>query len=200
MCKDKIYIYGGSGHGLVVADIARACGYKEIVFIDDGDNPYPSFDKIKNDNQVPIALGVGDNKTRATLFKKVINYNFQLITLIHPSAIVSSSVTIGIGSVIMPNVVVNSHSILGKCVILNSSSIIEHENSIRDFTHISPAVALSGNVTIDNFTHIGIGTSIRQGINIGKNCIIGAGSVVVKNIKDNQICFGNPCKIVRNNI
>ena len=34
----SIYIYGASGHGLVVADIAKACGYKDIIFIDDGDN------------------------------------------------------------------------------------------------------------------------------------------------------------------
>jgi len=200
MCKDKIYIYGGSGHGLVVADIARACGYKRIIFLDDGDNEYLSFNKIKNNKNIPIALGIGENKTREFLFKKVITHGFKVITLIHPSAIVSSFVTIGIGSVIMPNVVVNSHSILGKCVILNSSSIIEHENCIGDFTHISPAVALSGKVTINSFTHIGIGSSIRQGITIGKNCIIGAGSVVVKNIMDNKICFGNPCKIIRNNI
>lgn len=26
----SIYIYGASGHGLVVADIARACGYEKI--------------------------------------------------------------------------------------------------------------------------------------------------------------------------
>ncbi len=31
----SIYIYGASGHGLVVADIARACGYDDVVFVDD---------------------------------------------------------------------------------------------------------------------------------------------------------------------
>ncbi len=39
----KIVIYGASGHGLVVADIAKDCGYEEIIFIDDGDNKYPTF-------------------------------------------------------------------------------------------------------------------------------------------------------------
>ena len=32
----NIYIYGASGHGLVVADIARACGYDDSIFVDDG--------------------------------------------------------------------------------------------------------------------------------------------------------------------
>ena len=36
--KKSIYIYGASGHGLVVADIARNNGYDNIIFIDDGNN------------------------------------------------------------------------------------------------------------------------------------------------------------------
>ena len=196
---DKIYIYGGSGHGLVVADIARACGYKNIIYVDDGKNEHASFEDIKSNTHMPIAFGIGNNNIRHTLFKKVINSGFQVPTLIHPSAIISSSVSIGIGSVIMPNVVINAKSIIGKCAILNSSSVIEHENIIEDFVHISPNVALSGDVTVKTFTHIGIGSCIKQGLTIGKNCIIGAGSVVLKNIEENKVCFGNPCKIIRNN-
>ena len=195
---DKIYIYGGSGHGLVVADMARVCGYKNIIHIDDGENEYASFEDIKNKKHIPIALGIGDNRTRHFLFEKVIKSGFQVISLVHPSAIISASVTIGTGSVIMPNVVVNANSSIGKCVILNSSSVIEHENSIEDFSHISPAVVLSGKVTIKAFTHIGIGSCIKQGLTVGENCIVGAGSLVLKNIEDNKVCFGSPCQIIRN--
>ena len=33
--NDKIIIIGASGHGKVVADIAKLNGYKEIIFLDD---------------------------------------------------------------------------------------------------------------------------------------------------------------------
>ena len=46
-------------------------------------------------------------------------------------------------------------------------------------------------------THIGIGSSVIQGITIEKNCIIGAGSVIVRNIDKNKLCYGNPCKIIK---
>ena len=36
--KDKIVIIGASGHGKVVADIAKLNGYQEIVFVDDDIN------------------------------------------------------------------------------------------------------------------------------------------------------------------
>ena len=182
----NIYIYGASGHGLVVADIAKLCGYEEIIFIDDGENNYPSFEDIKENNHIPITFGVGNNTIRSKLFEKAKNCDFKIVTLIHPNSVISSSVRIGEGTVVMPNVVINSNATVGNAVILNTSSIIEHECTIDDFVHISPNVALAGNVTIGQFSHIGIGSSIIQGKIIGSNCIIGAGSVVVKNINNSK--------------
>ncbi len=193
----KIYIYGASGHGLVVAEIAKACGYEEILFIDDGDNEHPIFEMIKTDTDIPVALGVGQNHIREKIFDRLLKNDFKIVTLIHPSAIISPSAAIGIGTVVMPNVVVNAQSAIGKGVILNTASVIEHENIIEDFVHISPNAALAGNVTVGEKTHIGIGTQVIQGITIGENCIIGAGSTMIKNIGNNKLCYGNPCKEIK---
>lgn len=190
----SIYVYGASGHGLVVADVARACGYDDIIFIDDGENKFPSFETIKKNKEIPITLGIGSNKIRYKLFNKLEQNNFNIVNLIHPSVVISQSVTIGHGVVIMPNVVINARTKIGNGVILNSACVIEHENIIDDFVHISPNVSLAGNVKVEEFSHVGIGTSVIQGINIGKNTIIGAGSVVVKNINSFKKAYGNPCK------
>lgn len=194
----SIYIYGASGHGLVVADIARACEYDDVIFVDDGANEYLSFEDIKNNNTIPITFGIGSNSIRAKLFEKVQNSGFTIVSLIHPSSIISTSVIIGKGTVIMPNVVVNAKATIGKGVILNTNCVIEHECVIDDFVHISPKVALAGNVKVGTLTHVGIGTNIIQGVAIGKNSIIGAGSVVLKNVSNNMKAYGNPCKEITN--
>lgn len=190
----SIYIYGASGHGLVVADMARMCGYNKIIFIDDGNNEYAVFESIKENIHIPIAFGTGSNSVRASLFEKVRKNGFEIVSLIHPSAIISPSSTIGIGTVVMPHVVINAKANIGDGVILNTGSIIEHECEIEDFVHISPNVALAGGIKIGELTHIGIGSSVIQGIIIGKQSIIGAGSVVVKNIGDFKKAHGNYCK------
>ena len=190
----ELYIYGASGHGLVVADIAIACGYDDIIFVDDGENEYPTFEDIKKTSNIPLALGIGNNTIRAKLFEKVQKNGFEIISLIHPSSIISPSVTIGKGTVIMPNVVVNAKATIGDGVILNSSSVIEHECIIDDFVHISPNVALAGNVKVGKYSHIGIGSQVIQGIIIGNNTVIGAGSTVVKDIGNFQKAYGNPCR------
>jgi UDP-N-acetylbacillosamine N-acetyltransferase len=190
----SIYIYGASGHGFVVADIAQSCGYEDIILIDDGENEYPSFQEIRDNTHIPIALGVGDNHIRAKLFDDVMQSGFTLKTLIHPSAIISPHSDIGIATVVMPNVVINTGSKIGRGVILNTSCIIEHDNNIEDFTHISPNVALAGDVNIGSFTHMGISSSVIQGLKIGKNSIIGAGSVVLNDIADNKKVVGTPTR------
>lgn len=191
---NSIYIYGASGHGLVVADIARLCGYDEIIFIDDGNNEYAVFESIKENIHIPMALGIGNNTVRASLFEKVKKIGFEIVSLVHPSAIVSPSSSIGIGTVVMPNVVINAKADIGDGVILNTGSIIEHECVVENFVHISPNAALAGGVKIGELTHIGIGSSVIQGIIIGKQSIIGAGSVVVKDIGDFKKAYGNYCK------
>lgn len=190
----SIYIYGASGHGLVVADIAKACGYDDIIFIDDGINEYLTFKDVEKENFIPLAFGIGNNTIRAKLFERVKNSGFDIVSLIHPSSIISPSVTIGKGTVVMSNVVVNAKATIGVGVILNSSCVIEHECIVEDFVHISPKVALAGDVKVGKFTHIGIGSNVIQGIIIGNNTVIGAGSTVVKNISDFKKAYGNPCR------
>ncbi|MGL5755449.1 MAG: sugar O-acetyltransferase [Paraclostridium sp.] len=55
-------------------------------------------------------------------------------------------------------------------------------------------------VHIGDNVWIGGGAIIMPGVNIGDNVVIGAGSVVIKDIPSNKIAYGNPCKIIRDNI
>lgn len=192
----SIYIYGASGHGLVVADIAMACGYDDVIFVDDGDNEYLTFEDIRRTSGIPIVFGIGSNSIRAKLFEIVKKSGFEVMSLVHPSSIISPSAIIGKGTVVMPNVVLNAKATVGDGVILNSSCSVEHECIIDDFVHISPNVALAGDVKVGKYTHIGIGSQVIQGIIIGNNTVIGAGSTIVKNIGNFKKAYGNPCREV----
>ena len=194
----KIAIYGASGHGKVVADIAKLNGYDDIVYIDDGQNEFISFkDFLQQNFKIPIAFGIGNNQVRAKLYQKCIDKELEVKTLVHPNAVISNSVTIAEGTVIMAGAVINADATIGECSIINTSSVIEHDNIIGNFVHISPQVSCAGDVKIGDYTHIGISSCIIQGIAIGSNSIIGAGSVVVKNIDNQTLAYGNPCKAIK---
>ena len=55
-------------------------------------------------------------------------------------------------------------------------------------------------VIIGNNVWIGGGAILLPGVTIGDNVVIGAGSVVTHDIPANKVAFGNPCRVVRDNL
>lgn len=55
-------------------------------------------------------------------------------------------------------------------------------------------------VIIGDHVWIGGGAIIMPGVTIGDNVVIGAGSVVTKDIPSNKVAYGNPCRVIRDNI
>ena len=208
----RLAVFGASGHGKVVAEIAELCGWSEVVFFDDDlnknqlekwqvvGNMNSLISKVKNFDGCIIAIG--DNKIRSEKIKLLLSKGCKnLVSLIHPSAVVSSHSKIGIGTVIMAGSIVNPFSQIGISSIINTGSIIEHDNLIEDFVHISPGVKTSGGVKIGIKTWIGAGSSIKQNLTIGQNVMVGMGSVVIRSVPENSIIFGTPAKIqkIKNN-
>jgi sugar O-acyltransferase (sialic acid O-acetyltransferase NeuD family) len=190
-------LFGAGGHGKVVSS---ACINELKYFFD-----HNSTNKLLNgfavkvydpglDSEELIAVSIGDNRVRKKLVDEI---KHSFTSIVHKSAIIDSSCSIGIGSQVLHNVVLQVDSSLGAHTILNSSSSIDHDCQIGDFVHIAPNSTLCGNVEIGDGTLIGAGTTIIPGVKIGKWSIIGAGSVVVSDIPDNVLVFGNPAKIIR---
>lgn len=193
MATTSLYIYGNGGHAKVVANIARANGYDNLIFLDDNSDMKFNSNLPKH----PIIIAIGNALIRQKLQNLVLSSGFELITLIHPTAVIGSDVTIGNGSVVMPGAIINAKSTIGNGVIINSGAIIEHECTIGDFAHICPGVAIAGGSLVGERSWIGIGSSIIQNITIKPDITIGAGSVVVKDILEGSLAYGNPCRVVK---
>ena len=55
-------------------------------------------------------------------------------------------------------------------------------------------------VHIGNDVWIGAGAVLVPGVRIGDGSVIGAGSVVTRSIPSSVIAYGNPCRVIRENI
>ena len=199
----KIIIIGASGHGKVVADIAKLNGYEEILFLDDdtskrscGRNPVVGTSKdirqYKDDHEFIIAIG--NNRIREKISDTLEKENIKQTILIHPSAVIDETATIKEGTVVMANAVINASVKIGRSCIINTASSIDHDCIINDFVHISPGVHVAGTVTIGRNTWIGIGSTVINNLEICANCIIGAGSTVIKDIKEEGTYIGSPAE------
>lgn len=203
----KIVIIGASGHGKVVANIAKLNDYEEILFLDDDKNKNEcgSYKVIGTSKKIEsliklaydFAVAIGDNKTRMRIYENLINKKAKLPTLIHPTVVIDETVSIGNGTVIMANVVINSSAIIGDACIINTAGTIDHDCNIRDYVHISPGAHIAGTVNIGKRTWIGIGANVINNLDICSDCIIGAGSIVTKDINDPGTYFGIPGRRVK---
>lgn len=59
---------------------------------------------------------------------------------------------------------------------------------------------LTAPVIVGDNVWVGGGVIILPGVTIGDNVVIGAGSVVTKDIPSNTVAYGNPCRVVHDNL
>ncbi|MBE5919584.1 MAG: acetyltransferase [Pseudobutyrivibrio ruminis] len=200
----SIAIMGASGHCKVVAEIALENGYDNIVFVDlnptiDMLGEYPVADEdtdLENfiNDKYDFIVGIGDAKIRRKVQEKLINKGANVVTLIHPSAVIAYDAKIGTGTVVMAGAVVNPGTTVGDGVIINTGASVDHDNMIGDYAHISVGAHTAGTVAIGDNTWLGIGAVVSNNLSICSDCVIGAGAVVVKNIIKEGTYVGVPAK------
>jgi sugar O-acyltransferase (sialic acid O-acetyltransferase NeuD family) len=203
---------GAGGHAKVVIEILKLNSEFTIVGLLDehGDKAAPEVAGIPvvgNDAMLPelfargirhafIGVGtVGHANRRPELYEHLRRLGFDLVSAIHPSAIISASVHLGAGPTIMAGAVINAGTQVGNNVIVNTGAIIDHGCVIGDHSHIATGACLSGGVTVGQGSHVGVGAVVRQEISIGNYSVVGAGAVVVNDVPDNVVVVGVPAKI-----
>lgn len=195
----KLTIIGASGHGKVIADMAKLSGYEEMEFLDDdpfvrtcADIPVtgPSADANRKENDLFVA--VGNAAIRKRLMEAGRGKHFP--ALVHPKAVIAEDSKIGDGTAVMAGAVINPGTVIGRGVIINTCSSVDHDCRIHDYVHVAVGAHVCGNVEIGKGTWIGAGSIIINNIKVCHNCMIGAGAVVVKDIDEPGTYLGVPAR------
>ena len=144
----SLLIIGAGGHGKVVAEVAAACGYDNISFLDD--NSEEAIGKINEMkafcNQFANAfVGIGNNQFRNKMIKELLEIGYEVPVLIHPTAYVSKTAKISAGTVVEPLAIANTNSVIGKGCIVSVGAIVDHDTVLEDCVHVNAgAIVKSG--------------------------------------------------------
>ena len=200
----KIVIVGASGHGKVVRDIAKLNGYTEFVFLDDNFENCPLKNEVFGDTSKAkefvgedFIVSIGNSAVREKIQLKISEMGLNLVSLIHPKAVVAEDVRIEKGTVVMAGAVINSGAKVDEGCIVNTCSSIDHDCEIGAFCHISVGAHLAGTVKVNKHCWIGIGAVVSNNIEIEEKSTIGAGAVVVDNIKESGTYVGVPARKIK---
>jgi sugar O-acyltransferase (sialic acid O-acetyltransferase NeuD family) len=203
----RVLVIGASGHGKVVADVVRAAGHELAGFVDDDpvrrrdglwELPVLGWEECAalavGPDRPAIALGIGDNRARERVFERVLSAGFEVLTVVHPSAVIAPRARLGAGAVVMALVAVNPDAEVGEGAILNTGCVVEHDCHVGRFAHLSPNSALGGAVVIGDRTHLGLGAVVLQLVKVGADVRVGAGAAVTRDVPSGLTVVGLPAK------
>jgi sugar O-acyltransferase (sialic acid O-acetyltransferase NeuD family) len=121
----------------------------------------------------------------------------RFMTVVHPTASVSPTAALGLGTVVLQNAVVCSNARVGSHVVVLPCAVVSHDDVIGDYTCIATGVCISGNVQVGQSCYLGCNSAIIENVRVGKNCLVGMGSVVTRDVEENSVVVGNPARFLR---
>jgi sugar O-acyltransferase (sialic acid O-acetyltransferase NeuD family) len=186
-------VLGAGGHARAVADLAVACGRSVVGFlgarggsatagvVGSDDDLARLFAERRFDEAI---VGVGNTALarRPELFARLRELGVPTPALVHPSAVVSPSATIGLGSVLFPLVVVGADAAVGENAVIYSKSVAEHGCRIGDHAYLAPGVVLCGDVCVEAGAFVGAGAVVVPGVVIGKDAVVFAATRVTHDV------------------
>jgi sugar O-acyltransferase (sialic acid O-acetyltransferase NeuD family) len=204
-------IIGAGGHGKVVLDILQAIGKDRVIGFLDADaglagssvggvpvlGPVNQLSRLRLQRVKAGIVAIGDNRIRTGYAALLREHGFELISAVHPSAVVAKTVKLGHNTVIAAGAIVAASARLDDSVILNTNCVVDHECEVECGVHVCPGALLAGRVRVGAGAFIGLGAKVLPCLTIGRGAIIGAGAVVLKDIPDEVTAIGVPARIIR---
>ncbi|MCL5097241.1 MAG: acetyltransferase [Candidatus Omnitrophica bacterium] len=217
MKRQDIIFWGGTGQAKVLREFMERLGYRLVAVFDNCPNltsPFPDVPfevgeegflrwqaaGVSPQTVCLVAIGGAHGRDRCAIQRFLEAHNVPPVIAIHPSAYVAVDASIGKGSQVLAHATVGAQARLGEACIVNTASSVDHECVLGDGVHICPGATLAGCVEVGQYSMIGSGAVVLPRVRIGRDAIIGAGAVVTRDIPDNKVAYGNPARIIRDNI
>jgi len=207
----RVLIIGAGGNAQVIAETLldpafMKDGYELVGFLDDNpdllstqilDRPvFGAVSALKSVMHDLVVIGIGDNKTRSRLFDQLTDLGEKFATVIHPSAIISPSVTIGAGTVVFARVVINTGAAIGDNVVLKCGCTVGHRCRVASHSYVSAGAYLGGAVNAGKGTLIGLGSSVLENITIGEWANVESKAMVIRDVAAGATIAGVPGEVV----
>ena len=202
----SLMVIGSSGHAQSVLEAADTAGFVVAGRVStanlDGDIGFASLISALRDIDLvttALALGHGVNHVRFRAFEEVLSVfpQAQFPPIIHSSAWVSPTASLGRGAVVLSEASVGSGSTLGVGALINTGASLDHDSTLGDFASLGPGARTGGNTLIGPRTMLGLQAGILQGQTIGEDTVVGAHSLVIEDIPALSVAIGTPCRVTR---
>ncbi len=212
MTGRPIIFWGASGHAKVLNECVQDLGYRLVALFDNqaglstpiaGVPVYIGWNGFQNWSEdrpaevnFLIAIGGNRGRDRMTLAARLMGEGLAPVTLVHRTAFVARSSTLGAGSQVLAGATVGVEARVGDQCIINTGASIDHECKLGNGVHVAPGATVCGVVEIEDYVLIGAGAVVLPRVRVGQGAVIGAGAVVLSDVPAGAVMVGNPARVV----
>lgn len=149
---------------------------------------------VEQPAELGVCMGIGAPRVRERIVGRLQEAGRRFVTLVHPTATVGPSVTIGAGSVLLAGVTTTVEVRIGAHVVINPSCSLAHDVVVEDFAYLSPGVHLAGRVRVGTRAYLGTGAVVIPSRTVGADAVLGAGCVVIRDVAPASTVVGVPAR------
>lgn len=203
----RLVVLGTTSFSEAVAESARLAGFDVTGYVENLSRercaePLHDLPVHWIDDAAPLAdtheaiCGLGTTK-RSILVEQAAALGFRFATVVHPTAYVAPSTTLGTGAYIGPLAAISPHCRIGDHVIVLQGSLVGHHAVIGDYSSLMMGANVAGSTRVGAATWIATGATVVDHVSIGSHVVVAAGAVVVKDVPDGVQVVGVPARIVK---
>lgn len=203
---DELILIAASGLAREVAQTVEEARTHRIIGIIDDDPDLEGSeisgipvlgtgDELDRHRDAEIVICAGRGASRRRIADRLVAQRVdprRFTTIIHPSAQIPRSCSIGRGTVVLANAVMTADVRIGRHVVVMPNVTLTHDDAIGDFATLCAGVSLAGLVTIGDGAYIGANASVREYVQVGIDAVLGMGAVLLCDLPDGETWAGTP--------
>ncbi len=198
-------VVGAGGHAKVVLAALDALGTPAHAVLDDNPARWGTdllgvpivgpLAELATWPEVRAVIAIGSNARRYELARA--HPAVEWLTVVHPSAIVHGSTTLGAGAMVIWRAVVEPDARIGAHAIVNSGAIVCHDCTVGEAAHVSVTSVMAGNAHVEEGVFLGMNAGVIGGVRVGAWSTVGAGASVVRDVPPRSVAMGVPARVIR---
>lgn len=205
----SIVIAGSGGLGLELYDYLQHENLCVRGFIDDRPGKVPDgvpseylgpIRQFRPRPQEVVLVAIGSAQARRDVLSWLMQNGVASPPYVHELALVSSTASLGVGTLIFPFSVVSRDAVVEDGVVANVYCGIGHGARVGACSVLSPQVILNGNTTVGPGCFLGTRATLYPGISIGAECLVDSHTGVSSNAKDRQFITSGAYQITSRRI